>query len=346
MRYYVTVGAIGAGPAITVHAGAGLAQTIARNLRTFRIWTGLDYEAFSISGLSIDANSPLTTKQLTDAIRAAEKPIPIDRVRVLIANTQVNGSPNSDGLGLLIGIRDGSKFAWKAAAGPMQAEITIPPMREDQKNAAIIDIFQDIMIANCSSIQYILKKFFTAGNSIDDFYRLKVSFIKSLKQRFASVDLTNADEYISLSSVARTNLRGALTIDEAISLGELWTSFLEEKMSDYFLNTEDAIRLVRNGYFHDTLSFTRKRHQYISIKDLEEIFGSRQSIARTGSYVLCVRTREPKPGDVGNTSAHFGLTGSGIGRLKLCDNQEYNASMRTLVTHGVVTPFRLFLKRP
>lgn len=356
MRYYATVEG-GQGNLLSANAAEDIKQKVMANLRRFRVLSGFDYEGISLSGVDVTAVPP-------PDLGAIQRRLDLHPGR--LASTRLVVSPQvlTDGSGplgfeLVIAVCEGDRFAWHPGGDNFAGVITIDRTnRLSKATATVADIFQDIMIGNDASIQAVLSKFAAAGGSRADFYRMKAAFAvdavtTGVLPGLHAVFAPNA--YASFSAIARRELYAWLSETELLRISELWRSFMVSQMRDHFLDCEQAVHLVRRGYFHGLNAEriggegpnaqARSQRQYLPEKDLEAVFLDRRIVMQDDSYVLCIINRPNGP-NKDELSVEFGRDSKeALKRIKLCTETEFKR-MIDFTRRGLVTPIRLYLKEP
>lgn len=361
MRYYVTVN----GSDVTwlsERAGNSLRQHAVANLRSLRISTGFDYQGLGVQGESVNQVNGLDVLGIERRIRAqtpATADNKIGNTRVVISQTPIPDSGAATTFELLLAIHEGPKFAWLPGTANYAGMVTIDKENRSSKvNAVVQDIFQDVMISNCASIQAVLTKYLAVGHSERMFYGKKATFAQQWKPeglRKTIFDTHDPDQYASFSSMARSDLFRTMDTEEETRLARLWSSFLIQNFTDYLLTADEAVHLVRTGYFHDAKQerianqgqqpVARKRREYLSADELSSILNDQQIVSAPGSYILCIINRDPGK-LVDRLGPAFNWRNSNRStprKIKLCTEESY-AGMVEYVRTGVVTPIRLFLQ--
>jgi len=345
MRLYLNVQP--AAYPVPTQAGDGIAGKIAETLKNFRILSAFDYRSFTIQGVSVYRGEDGTLDELLDQAPLHKEDFDPNLLRIILTDEAlVPNDPRPD-LDLLIGILPGDAYAWRAGTHTEQAWISYEADDLRQREAAILDIFIDIMIANCPSVQAVFDKFLRAEGrgqrSLADIYRLKAKYARESESFATLFEPFAPTNYASFAAMARSRFHGTSLPFELAKLKTLWLGFLET-LSEYFLDADEAARLVMHGRFRDTHHFIRARRGWVSEREVRDLLANPAMVHSTGSYVLCILTKQPKPGELDEASARFGLKSPGrLKRLRLCDEKTY-LEMDQLVRSGVATPIRLFLK--
>jgi hypothetical protein len=358
MRYFITVYGKSRKSPVPATAGAEIARVLSDNVRKFRVGTAFDYLGFTIKGASVNGAPGITTDQIFSQVRTGIEVKDASLLRLIISMEPIAaGLEPANDLNLLLNLSFGSNYSWLSDAGSVYANISVEEGNSWQLSSAMIDVFQEIMIANCASIQAVLKNFFAAGGTIERFYELKSDFAyKYAAQNSTLFHKFDKSRYASFSALARTNLRPALNQIEINNLSNLWVTFLITHLGKYFLNTSQAAELVTTGLFHDTgepyadrtqaRKISRKRFGFLDANEISDLLGDRRKVTANGSYILCVLTRRATPGLKGEITAHFGEKSPGrINKIKLCTDASYSRFI-PLVRQGFVTPIRLYLRKP
>jgi hypothetical protein len=332
------------------NAGDRLKDQISTNLRQFRIKTGYDYVGFGIRGALLDDAPGLDLARLEQRLRVNHPGMKPEDVRVVVSDKPVSRGEGETAFTLMVNISDGEQFAWEESNEGCYAVVTTraasaPPEIE----STILDVFQDVMIANCPSIQSIINKYVAAGHTADSFFQQKAEFAQEavrqgggrLLERFA------ATRYASFSAIARHNHIAAWEPKEIEALARLWTDFMISRFSRYFLDAQEAADVCRKGYFHGSSNRARHRqHGFLPEQELISLFTDTRYVRSSGSYILCILDRVT-PGLKGDVDAAFGVTPAGNPRrFRLCTEAVYREEMSDFVAKGVVTPIRLFLAAP
>jgi len=356
-RYYVTVHGGGDGLLLPANAGTILRDQAVANLRPLRVETGFDYAGLEIGGESLNAAPGLDMA----GVRARMSPANICDTRIVVSHQAVlDGGTAEQGFGLVLNVSSGDSFDWRGGLSTVAADIRVrKELAGPQLSAVVLDIFQELMLAQCASIQSVLGKFTASGGTASDFYRAKADFANEQIANGNAVTLFEGyapDRYASFAMLARTDFSQSLDRDERRRFADLWRRFLEARFADHFLTVDEAITLVRAGRFHRARPERTNgagvppgpRQIFGSIKEakLRKVLGDRQSVLRTASYILCVLTGKPSIADIGKVGALFGwknMARQTPERLRLCTDASYQ-QMVPLVRRGLVTPMRLFLK--
>jgi len=333
---------------IPTQAGNGIASQIAETLKSFRLLSAFDYCNFTIKGVSVFRGEDGTLDELLDQAPLQQEDFNPNLLRIILTEEALAPNGPRPDLDLLIGIQPGDSYAWQAGTATEQAWIVYKSNDLRQREAAILDIFIDIMIANCPSIQAVFDKFIKAGKaprSIADIYRLKAKYARESCDDFPTLfEPFVPTNYASFAAMARSGFHGTSLPVELFKLKALWLGFLET-LSEHFLDADEAAHLVMHGRFRDTHHFIRTRRGWVNEREVRSLLANPAIVQSTGSYVLCILTKQPKPGEFDEASARFGLSSPGrLKRLRLCDEQTY-LEMDRLVRSGVATPIRLFLKK-
>ncbi|GGB55817.1 hypothetical protein GCM10010833_08150 [Blastomonas aquatica] len=228
-----------------------------------------------------------------------------------------------------------------------------------QLSAVILDVFTELMLANCASIQAVLSNYLADGGSQDTFYRAKADFASELIARGDAATLFEQylpDRYACFATLAREDFLATMDEDEMASLASLWSQFLRERFSAYFLSVDQAVALVRNEPFHRARPELtvgsgvrpggRMRYGFVDEAELRSVLSDKQVVLGTGAYVLCLLTGKPSDAEIGKIGNSFGWrrqADSVPKRLRLCTEDNYH-EMIPFVRKGFVTPVRLFLK--
>lgn len=356
-RYYVTVHGGGDGLLLPANADKILQEQAVGNLRPLRIETGFDYAGMEIRGTRVNAAPGLS-------IAGVRQRIPenvASETRIIVSQQPVEDAGPPDGAyGLVLTVSHGDAFSWNGGFSTLAADIRVTkPLAGTQLSAVVLDVFQELMLANCASIQSVLAKFTKLGGTASDFYRAKAEFAMQLIASGEAATLFDGyapDRYACFSTLARTDLTPVMDRPERERFAQLWRRFLEARFADSFLNVDEAVALIRAGGFHrarpektagsGVRPGARVRYGWIKEHKLREVLDDPQTVLHDGSYVLCVLTGKPKNGDVGKVGTLFGWRSSLRNvpkRLRLCTDRNY-AKMIPLVRKGLVTPMRLFLK--
>ena len=343
MRYYVSVFGESFAP-LSKHAGASLVAKCSQNLRRFRIETGLDYRGFHVAGAEIAGSPDITMASVRQNLSTLDPKVPFGSVRVVLSATPLESDPGEPVSQLVLGVTEGPAQAWTSGRGAYYANLSVEAGNLWQRDAAIVDIFQDIMIANSPAIQAVLANFLHAGKTMADFYISKANFAKSNIASFGGrFDQYAPDEYACFSSLVRRSTYAALPSSQLKNLGTAWARFLQDNLSDYFCDPEHAVRIVTNTGSHNIANGKSSKFGNIAADDLLDLFTDRQSVNVSGLYFLCVRTKMPKQNE-NVLEAFFHRKSKGrLKRLRLIPAASYH-SVSALVRTGFVTPVGLFLK--
>jgi hypothetical protein len=353
MRHYATVDGGGDNP-LPATSGYILKTTASDNLRKLRIESGLDYVGFEIGGRHLDYAPDLALADIRRQLDAHAGVL--DKTRVVVACDPIADVALEEGFDLFLSVQFGEGYEWKPGGANSAGTVVIDPAHRLQKISAILlDIFQDVMIANSPSIASVIENYCASGKSMKDFYALKAEFAREAVSAgvgtlFGRYEPT---QYAAFSALARRDFYQSMTPDELTVLARCWIEFLNAKLAAWFLSAEQAARLVRSEAFRTTTAARvngagprtneRTRRGYLRERDLLALFRDRQVVHEAGSYVLCIVNRPNGPG-IDRMSAIFGRAPGGvIRRLKLCSGREYD-KMKDFVREGWVTPVRLFLQ--
>lgn len=356
MRYYATVEG-GQGHLFSANAAEDIKQKVMANLRRLRVLSGFDYEGISLSGVGVTA---VPAPDLGAIQRRLDlQPGRLASTRLVVSSQALADGNGPLGFELVIAVCEGESFAWHPGGDNFAGVITIDrTSRLSKVTVTVADIFQDIMIGNDASIQAVLSKFALAGGSRAEFYRMKAAFaveavatgvVPALHAAFAP------NAYASFSAIARSDLYSLLNETELLRIAQLWRSFMVSQMRPHFLDCEEAIHLVRRGYFHSLNAEriggegpdaqARSQRQYLSEKDLAEVLLDRRSVMQDDSYVLCIINRLSGPNQ-DELSVEFGRDSkNSLKRIKLCSETEFKRMIK-FTRRGLVTPIRLYLKEP
>lgn len=336
------------------NAGALLRQQATGNLRKLRIETGFDYAGVEIHGTSVFAVPDLDMAGVRERIPQGA----VADTRVIVSELPIADTVRDQNFGLILTISRGDQFAWSAGLSTLAADVRVTrDLGAMQLSAVVLDVFQELMLANCASIQAVLAKFIASGGSQDAFYRAKADFAGQLIARGEATTLFQAfapDRYACFATLARADLAGVMDIAERARFASLWSQFLQARFTDHFLDIDEAVELVLYGSFHRARAErtaqggvapgARQRFGFIKEAELRRELGDRQRVLHTGAYVLCLLTGKPSAADLGKVGAKFGWKRPGVPKLlRLCTEDKYN-EMVPLVRRGLVTPLRLFLK--
>lgn len=353
MRYYATVDG-GLDNPLPSNAGQQLKIHASENLRNMRVVSGYDYVGFDLAGTLIDYRPGMDLAYVAQQI--GDRGALSDKTRLVVAPDGVADLTVAIGFELCLAVHRGSQYAWTPGGATSAGVITVDNTQTSRKiSAVVIDVFQDIMVANSPTVAAVLEKYLTSGRTMMDFYALKAQFAR---QRVADGEPTlftdfSPKQYASFSAVARRGFYLSMTESELTAFARLWTDFLTTYLQPHFLSAEEAARLVRLQRFRTARAErvggagqktkSRSKRGFLKGKDLVALFSDRQLVHSAGSYILCVVNRPTGPGadDLGPV---FGWNKPGVpNRLKLCSEKQYG-ELTALVRRGLVTPIRLFLQ--
>ncbi|MBI0532052.1 hypothetical protein D9602_11860 [Sphingomonas sp. TX0522] len=359
MRHFVSVHGGGEGAALPAAAGDILKQNALANLRAVRIESGFDYSGFEITGAVVprDRNLDLPTALQHLELSAGEGAAANARV-LLSPDPLPAGSPS--GSRLVVSLRNGDAFSWDAGEGDFRATVTIDPERRITKFGAMAqDVFQDIMLANDACIQAVLSGFRAAGGDDEELFRRKAAFGRGRVDQGAAGSLFASFEargYASFAALARRNLSQGMDQSERRLFVALWSDFITEGLADHLLTAEQATDLIRRGRYHSARSEltagsgvrtgARILHEHVPRDELLKVLSAPMTVTRPGPYVLGLVNGRPGAA-AGEVAARFGWRNQENQtpkRLALFTAGDY-PDVVPLVRKGLVTPFRLFLKR-
>lgn len=143
---------------------------------------------------------------------------------------------------------------------------------------------------------------------------------------------------------------------ERAAFASLWTDFIVEQFEDLLLTPAEATEVVRRSRYHvarqeltpgsGVRPAARVLHEHIKADELQKTLTQPMKVRSSGAYVLGFVNG--RPGDeIGEVEALFGRRNpahDAVRRLALFEEAEYRRVV-PLVRKGLVTPFRLFLKR-
>lgn len=353
MRHYATVDG-GEDNPLPASSGSILKKTATDNLRKLRIESGLDYVGFEIGGRHLDYAPDLNLADIRRQLDAHAGVL--DKTRVVVACDPIVDVALEVGFNLFLSVQFGEDYEWKPGGANSAGTVVIDPDHRLQKISAILlDVFQDVMIANSPSIASVIANYRASGRSMKDFYALKAEFAREAVAAGAGTlfERYEPTQYAAFSALARKDLYQSMTQGERSGLARCWIEFLNAKLVDCFLTAEQAARLVRSEAFRTTTAprvdgsgpktNERTRRGFLRERDLVALFRDRQVVHEAGSYVLCIVNRPNGPG-IDQMSAFFDRSpGGAIRPLKLCSGRQYD-KMKDFVREGWVTPVRLFLQ--
>ncbi|MGN6210507.1 hypothetical protein [Asticcacaulis sp.] len=342
IRYYVNVTTDELRP---IPAGSAdlLNQTIKDNLDEFRVNSGFDYRSFSVKGM----NSTAAAHEIYDEV-VVEQGDESQFIRLIISQDRPGGTQLNN---LALGVCHGDTATWECGDGDNFGVLTMPNLKGAGRQNAIVDILQDIRIANGATIAPIFQKYLAAGGSEKALYELKAEFAKTFyaanpgRSHFA---VFTPRAYASFSALSRLDENKNLSDNEMATLESLWNDFICERLSNYFLTAAETVDLITRAYIRNTANGKRRRLGSVARSKILALITDALTVTADGPYVFCYVNRSlTGSGKFFNQlSRHFGL--SSHGRLLpygLFSLKDYKA-LTTLVRNGAVTPIRLFLKKP
>lgn len=248
-RYYVTVHGGGDGVLLPANSGEILRQQAMANLRRIRIDTGFDYAGMEIQGTSVNGVPDLSIARVGDVIPAGS----VSDTRIIVSERPVADAA-TENYGLVVTISRGDAFSWGNGLATIAADIRVSREEaSEQLSAVVLDIFQELMLANCASIQAVLAKFIASGGTQDDFFRAKAEYAADMIARGEADTMFEhfaADRYACFATLARGDLYPVLDADDRARFGAWWSGFLLARFIDHFLTVDEAVALVRSGQFH------------------------------------------------------------------------------------------------
>jgi hypothetical protein len=339
---------------LPANAGQLLREQAMANLRRLRIQTGFDYAGIEIHGCAVNSVPGLDVAGVRERIPTGQ----VGDTRIIVSETPVaDGVPDAN-YGLVLTISRGNNFSWNSGLATLAADVRVSGEQAGmQLSAVVLDVFQELMVANCASIQAVLRKFLARGGTQADFYRAKADFAADLLARGEAATLFEQyapDRYACFATLARTDMYSTMDEDERARFAWLWSRFLSNRLADSFLNIDEAVKLVRAGPFRKARPeltpgggvrpAARVQYGFIDETDLRQVLGDRQTVLQTGAYILSILTSNPSNADTGQIGNAFGWRRRGAPRRLRLDTEVGYKEMVPFVRKGLVTPVRLFLK--
>lgn len=359
MRHYVTID----GSLYSQHGGNSLRQRAAANLSRWTIETGFPWRGIDLSGRLISAFPDMSLSEIGDRLELGEG-IEVPFTRLVISDEPISDAVPDNRFDLLLSITNGESFSWRAGAASTAATITIDgESRLHKLEGTIIDLCQDIMIANSDLIQAILQRHLASGGTRKSFLKAKANFARKWHEGHLPRPTNLVDfeptEYASFSALVRgSSVRTFdLSRERAIELAEIWKEFLIAHFREHFFDASEATEYVvwgshRRARPERTAGGGKRKKANIargdlSRSDLSVLFSDPQIVTHDGCYVLCISERRT-PKRIGDHADLFGWKNpkqKTVHKLKLLPHAEYHKAV-DLVREGQVTPIVTFLKRP
>ncbi|MGE4305262.1 MAG: hypothetical protein AB7E24_14675 [Novosphingobium sp.] len=347
MRHFVTIDANW----YTAQAGEQLQAKAASNVRMVGIESGLDFRGLELKGEMVPSAPGLTVTGVADRLQNGQANL----TRIMVSQDAVADISKDARFDLLVTVTSGKAFEW--AGGGATASATVSIDEEDRLHkveTTIIDVLQDLMIANSSPIQAVVEKYLAAGGRSEDIYRNKADFARrwhETNNRPTLIRRFEPDRYAALSPLVRgaSRFTYALAPSQAATLGRLWISFMCEHLREYFLTAAEACGLIINGSNRRNPGRARNRagtqHGDMSPRRLLALLSDPQQVPEDDCYILCICNRSDRM--IGKKAALFGWKDQRKGTVKdlrLLHHEDYERA-RELVAAGQVTPLVLFLKK-
>lgn len=139
------------------------------NLRKLRIESGLDYVGFEIGGRHLDYAPDLDLADIRRQLDAHAGVL--DKTRVVVACDPIVDVALEVGFNLFLSVQPGG-------ANSAGTVVIDPDHRLQKISAILLDVFQDVMIANSPSIASVIANYRGSGRPMKDFYALKAEFAR------------------------------------------------------------------------------------------------------------------------------------------------------------------------
>lgn len=260
---------------------------------------------------------------------------------------------------LLVTVTIGTQTTWGPGTVNAQANLNISPENAKAKiEAAIFDVFFDIMIANGTVISHMRSKFLRSQNTLEDFFRKKAEYartVRSKDQNAGAFSNYSPDRYASFATLARQNTMPGPLAHNLDALMAHWDGFLGAHLSNYYLSPTEAAELVTQTSFRRSSIGRRdssgqnisKKAKFgsISHRKLLQPLSNKQIAHTSGPYVLMILTRKPPVGEVNKIGPIMGWanqTNKTVKSMKLISADEY-PTYKQHVADGTLTPIRLYI---
>lgn len=353
MRHFVTVDANW----YTCNGGDRLHAIATANLRLLAVQTGFDFRGTKLSGRMVVGAPGLDIVGLGDRLELADERAAI-LTRAVVSENALPDQVIDERFDLFVAISAGERFGWSRGTANAAATVTIDRANRLHKvETTIVDVLQDIMVANSDLVQEIVRRYSAASGGPRGFYQEKAAFARDWHERNRSrptlIESYEPDGYSAFSTLVRGRSPHTYEIsaDQASTLGTLWRKFLVERMAAHFMDASAATTFVVNGRSRRLPGRSKQKAMIsrgdLSRDDLLALFGDKQVVGCDDCYVLLI-CDDRSQDMIDAKAALFGWKDARrkiVRQLRLIRHEDYARAL-DLVRKEQVTPVVLFLKKP